>query len=137
MDDFAEKEFDADVNKLPDVLSFLDEALSKHDASMKASMALDLAVEEAFVNIAYYAYEKGRGKAWVCLRFEKEDVIITLKDQGVAFDPLAKEDPDIKAEANDRQIGGLGILMIKKSVDECRYQRKDGYNILTLRKSIV
>lgn len=134
---FIEREFEADDKCLPEVLAFLEEELERHDAGPKQVMALSLALEEAFVNVAHYAYENmPQGKAWVGLSFEGDQVSITLKDQGMAFDPLANEDPDITASAKDRKIGGLGIFMIKKSTDFCTYRREHGCNILTMNKTI-
>ncbi len=132
-----EREFEADDTCLPEVLAFLEEELERHDAGTKQMMALSLALEEAFVNVAHYAYENmPQGKAWVSLSFEGDQVFITLKDRGMEFDPLANKDPDITASAEDRQIGGLGIFMIKKSTDSCSYKRENGYNILTMAKTI-
>ena len=90
------------------------------------------------MNVAHYAYEgeSEKGKAWVSISFEGDEVTVVLKDRGMAFDPMQTEDPDIKASAEDRNIGGLGIYMIKKSTDSCFYERKDGMNILTMKKKI-
>ncbi len=132
-----ERQFDADDRQLHDVLGFLEEELEKHGAGMKQIMAITLSMEEAFVNVAHYAYEgigDGTGKVWISMEFEDDTVIIVMKDQGMEFDPLAKEDPDITAEAEYRKVGGLGIYMIKQSMDSVMYQRKDGYNILTMKK---
>ena len=133
-----EREFEADDSRLHDVLAFVEEELDSHGAGMKETMALTLAMEEAFVNVAHYAYEgqEGTGKAWVSLSFEGDEVTIVLKDKGMAFDPLSMSDPDIKATAEERAIGGLGIYMIKKSTDSVSYERKDGTNILTMKKVI-
>ncbi|MBQ1482123.1 MAG: ATP-binding protein [Erysipelotrichaceae bacterium] len=134
---FIEREFEADDKELPAILAFLEEELEKHYAGPKQTMALSLALEEAFVNVAHYAYENmPKGKAWIGLSFENDRVTVTLKDHGMEFDPLANEDPDITASAQDRKIGGLGIFMIKKSTDSCSYVRKQGYNILTMTKTI-
>ena len=116
-----ERQFDADDRQLHEVLAFLTDELESRSVGMKHVMALSLALEEAFVNIAHYAYE-GRS--------------ITLKDQGMAFDPLSMADPDINAGVEERKIGGLGIYMIKQSTDSCAYERVNGYNILTLMKKL-
>jgi anti-sigma regulatory factor (Ser/Thr protein kinase) len=133
---FIEKEFEADDKQLHVVLSFLEEELEKRGAGRKEMMGLSLALEEAFVNVAHYAYEgKEPGKVWISLAFEGDDVSITLKDQGMEFDPLENKDPDITLKASERKIGGLGIYMIKKTADAVKYERKDGYNILTMKKT--
>lgn len=130
---------DALKEKLPDVLAFLDEQLEAADCPMKLQMKLDIAVEEIFVNIANYAYPDGGGTALIRVGFIPDPltVEITFIDRGVPYDPLAKPDPDVHLSAEKRQIGGLGIYMVKKSMDDVRYQYLDGQNILTLRKRLV
>lgn len=124
------------TDKLPDVLSFVDEQLEAAGCPMKTQMQIDIAVEEIFVNIANYAYTDEKGSAAVQVRFtpEPQTVSITFKDSGIPYDPLAKPDPDISLSAEERQIGGLGIFMVKKSMDDIQYQYLDGQNILTLTK---
>ena len=134
---FIEKEFEADDKQLHVVLSFLEEELEKRGAGRKEMMGLSLALEEAFVNVAHYAYEgKEPGKVWISLAFEGDDISITLKDQGMEFDPLENKDPDITLKASERKIGGLGIYMVKKSMDEVLYRHEDGCNIFTIKKKI-
>lgn len=131
-----EKTLQATDENLQEVLSMIEEELEMHDCSMKNSMAITVAVEEIFVNIAHYAYEGSVGDATVSIDFENDDVIIKFVDAGFAFDPLAKEDPDVNASAEERDIGGLGIYMVKKTMDECTYNRQDDKNIFTIRKKI-
>ncbi len=129
-----ERQFDADDRQLHEVLDFLTVELERRSVSIKHIMALCLALEEAFVNIAHYAYEGKSGKVDIGVCFEGNKVSIILKDQGMAFDPLSMDDPDISAGVEERRIGGLGIYMIKKSSDFCTYERVDGYNILSITK---
>ena len=132
------KELIVDANKdnLPDVLAFIDEQLESAECPVKAQMQLDIAVEEIFVNIAYYAYSRKTGSAQIQVDFPEAPnaVSITFIDSGIPYDPLAKPDPDITLSAEERQIGGLGIYMVKKSMDDVIYQHIDGHNILTLKK---
>ena len=100
----------------------------------RAQMQIGVAVEEFFVNIASYAYGEGSGRARIRVEAFGDHAVITLTDSGVAYDPLAKEDPDTALAAEQRPIGGLGIFMAKKMMDEIRYERKDGCNILTMIK---
>ena len=132
----AERTFDAVLDQLDDVLAFVDEQLDLIDCPMKTRMQVQIAVEEIFVNIASYAYQPGTGKADILVETAKDprSVTITFKDRGVPYDPLAKEDPDISLSAEDRPIGGLGIFMTKKSMDEMKYEYRDGQNVLTIRK---
>ena len=128
----------AEVENLPEVLSFLEAHLEAADCSMKAQMQITVAAEEIFVNIASYAYAPGTGTATVRLEISgaPKAAVITFLDSGTPFDPLAKEDPDVTLSAEERDIGGLGIYMTKKTMDEVRYEYKDGQNILTLIKTI-
>ena len=129
---------EAEKEKLREVLAFLDEELEALDCDMKTIFALDLSVEEIFVNIASYAYEGGKGEAEMSLDFSEADnmLTITFRDSGFPYDPLAKEDPDVTLALEERKIGGLGIFMVKKNVDEMSYEYKDGQNVLTLRKKL-
>ncbi|MCR5586826.1 MAG: ATP-binding protein [Lachnospiraceae bacterium] len=129
---------DAKVDNLSVVLSFVDAELEKYECSMKTQMQIDIAVEELFVNIANYAYSPVIGVATV--RVEVKDdplsVYVTFVDEGKPYDPLAKEDPDVSLSAEEREIGGLGIYMVKKSMDAVEYEYKDGANILTIVKQL-
>ncbi len=133
-----ELRIDAKTENLEQVLAFLDTELESIDCPMKEQMQLDVAVEEIFVNIASYAYQPGEGDALIELeKLEGPDrVAVTFIDSGVPYDPLAKEDPDVTLSAEERQIGGLGIYMVKKSMDEMTYEYKDNKNILKIVKNI-
>ena len=128
----------ASLDNLDDVLAFVDQELEGADCPMKAMMQIDLAVEEIFVNIASYAYAPGTGEALIRIDIAGEPryAEICFRDSGVPYDPLAKDDPDLTLSADQRDIGGLGIFMAKKSVDDIRYDYLDGHNILTIRKYI-
>lgn len=105
---------------------------------MKTSVAICVAIEEVFVNIAHYAYGQGQGDMHLAIGFRETDRTLTfrLRDRGVPFDPLQRQDPDITLAAQDRQIGGLGIFIAKKTMDEISYRYADGENILTMTKKI-
>ena len=120
------------------VIAFVDEMLEEYGCGAKVQMAIDVAVDELFANIAHYAYNPETGYATV-----KVDVIqtplsveITFVDNGKPYDPLAKADPDTTQSIEDRPIGGMGILIVKKSMDSVNYEYKDGKNILTIKKNI-
>ncbi len=124
-------------DNLDEVLAFVDGHLEEQDCPMRIQMQMDIAVEELFVNVAHYAYAPETGD--VTIRFDVPDcdsVSITFIDSGVPYDPLAKPDPDVTLSAEERQIGGLGIYMVKKSMDDMRYAYEDGQNILTIVKKI-
>jgi serine/threonine-protein kinase RsbW len=94
-----------------------------------------LASEEAIVNVIHYAYGKGVGDIEVTCETTGEGLVVTLRDRGVAFDPLAKAEPDIDAPVEERPIGGLGIFMVRKIMDKVTYKRVDGQNVLTMTKN--
>ena len=126
----------ADTAELDNVLSFADTILEELGCSVKAQMQIDIAIEEIFVNIAHYAYPESEGDAVIYVEpGEGPSVTITFEDEGIQYDPLKNEDPDITLSAEDRPIGGLGIFMVKKSMDEVSYEYKDGKNRLTIKKS--
>ncbi len=129
-------EIDAKTENLDRVNDFIADNLM--GCPMKLLMQIDLVVEEVFVNIAHYAYKDAVGKAWITCGLDKENNLLTIifEDEGVQFDPLAKDDPDITASAEEREIGGLGIFLTKKLMDDVSYERKDGKNILTLVKKL-
>lgn len=133
-----ELNIEAKTENLEKVLEFVDEEIDKLEISQKIRTQIDIAVEELFVNIAHYAYRPDVGPATVRVEVEKEPpaVSITFIDHGIPYDPLAKEDPDITLSAEERNIGGLGIFMVKKSMDYIEYEYKDGQNILHIRKLI-
>ncbi|MBP5225652.1 MAG: ATP-binding protein, partial [Lachnospiraceae bacterium] len=123
---------------LDDVQDFVAAHLKDFECTAKAQMQIEVAVEEIFINIASYAYAPETGPALVRVEVTEDPVTveITFIDKGVPYDPLAKEDPDVSLSAEDRGIGGLGIFMTKKSMDEVSYEYKDGRNILTLKKKL-
>ena len=129
---------EATLDNLSEVLGFVDSFLEDNYCSAKAQMQIDVAVEEIFVNIASYAYAPNTGNATIKLDRVEHSPIVTIifEDEGVPYDPLAKADPDITLPADERQIGGLGIYMVKKSMDSMEYERSNGKNILTLKKKI-
>ena len=129
----------SDKGRLYQVQEFVEECLSDCGASGKTLMQLQLVVEEIFVNIASYAYSPhGSGDVDISCDVvdDRMKVIITFTDEGPEFDPLGKEDPDTTLSAEDRPIGGLGIFLVKRTVDGISYRREDGRNILTIEKDL-
>ncbi len=129
---------DARLDSLSEVLSFVDGILEEAGCPMKTQMRLDVAVEEIYVNIAHYAYAPATGPALIRMEItgDPASAVITFIDQGMPYNPLEKPDPDVTLAAKDRPIGGLGIFMVKKSMDSMEYAWKDGQNILTIRKAL-
>ena len=120
------------------VVEFVDEQLQKYGCGMKEQMAIDVATDELFSNIARYAYSPDVGSATVRVDVLQDPlaVEITFIDNGRQYDPLAKADPDTTLSVEDRPIGGMGIFIVKKSMDAVNYEYRDGKNILTIRKNI-
>ena len=133
-----ELEIEAKVENLDKVLAFVDSHLETVDCPTPYMMNIDIAVEEIFVNIAKYAYDGEPGKAWIRMGVEKcpRTMFLTFIDEGKPFDPVSKPDPDVTLSAEKRKIGGLGIFMVKKSMDSMEYERRDNRNILTITKKI-
>ncbi|MBI4857920.1 MAG: ATP-binding protein [Acetobacterium woodii] len=128
----------ASTDNLTTVLEFIDAELEAVGASMKMIFQIDLAVEELYVNIAHYAYTPEDGN--VIIQFDSYGdpplVEIQFIDQGNPFNPLENAEPDITLTAEERQIGGLGVLMVKKTMDEVDYRFEKNENILTIKKSL-
>lgn len=133
-----EKVFSARKETLPEVIDFTQECLESFDCPMKFSMAICVAVEEIFVNIASYAYGEGTGDAVISFGFDEKERLMTLviEDEGVQFNPLEREEPDISLSAAEREVGGLGIFITKKTMDTISYTYENGKNILTMTKKI-
>ena len=132
------KTFPAKTDALSDVLGFVDEMLQSYDCPMKIQMGICIAIEEVFVNVAHYAYGGGDGDVSLGIGFDEEtrNITFAMSDGGVPFDPLKKPDPDITLSAEEREIGGLGIFITKKTMDSVTYSYENGKNILTMIKKI-
>ena len=130
--------FPAKTESLTDVLAFIEQILEKYECSMKIQTAICVAIEEMFVNVAHYAYGNTQGDVKFDVSFEEKTRNITFRmsDKGVPFDPLKKPEPDITLSLEEREIGGLGIFITKKTMDQVSYAYENGENILTMIKKI-
>ena len=126
----------AKVENIPVITEAIDQLLESMDCPMKAQVQVDVAIDEIFANIANYAYPDGNGKATIRYEPLKEPngIQLTFIDSGVPFNPLEVKEPDTTLSAEEREIGGLGIFMVRKSMDDVQYEYKDRHNILTVRK---
>ena len=131
-------QIEAAVENLPQVLSFIEHPLEIMHCSQKTKMQINMSVEEIFVNIANYAYSSHKGNVSVDVEFSSDPpkITITFTDNGVPYDPLSKDDPDITLSANERNIGGLGIFLVKKMMDQVCYEHLNGQNILNITKKL-
>ena len=134
----TQETFPAKVEALSDVLGFVDRMLESYECPMKIQTAICVAIEEVFVNVARYAYGDGEGDMALSVGFDEKSREITFRmaDKGVPFDPLKKPDPDITLSAEEREIGGLGIFIAKKTMDAITYAYENGENVLTMIKKI-
>lgn len=137
MQQYSELTVDAAAENIAVVTDFVNEQLERFGCPMKAQTQIDIAVDEIFSNIAYYAYAPGTGPATVRVEYcaAPPSVVLVFTDGGVPYDPLKKADPDVKASADERTIGGLGIYIVKKSMDDIAYSRVAGKNVLSVRKN--
>ena len=127
---------DAKLENLPSVTEFVIDALESRDCPMKVTMQMELVIEEIFVNVASYAYKNDVGPVTICRSFDEEPraLNLTFADSGTPYNPLEHKDPDTSLGAEEREVGGLGIFLVKKNVDEIFYKYEDGQNILTVKK---
>ncbi|MBO5758292.1 MAG: SpoIIE family protein phosphatase, partial [Clostridia bacterium] len=132
------KTFPAKVEALSDVLGFVDQTLESCECPMKIQTAVCVAIEEVFVNVARYAYSGGEGEVTLGIGFDSlsREISFIMTDKGTPFDPLKKPDPDITLSADEREIGGLGIFIAKKTMDSIAYAYENGKNVLKMIKKI-
>lgn len=129
----------AEVGKLPEIQEFVRSVFDQTEVSKQCWMEVEISVEEIFVNIASYAYGAEGGMATVRCEVTREDparFMIQFEDAGKAFNPLEKEEADITLPAKERPIGGLGIFMVRKYMNDVTYERKEGHNILSIFKNV-
>lgn len=117
---------------------FLEETAEAFGLDSMLLISLNLVMEEAVSNIIFYAYKEGETGENIRISMELEDGVLTivLTDTGLPFDPTAREDPDVSLPAEERPIGGLGIFLIKKMMDEVVYRREDDANVFIMSKKI-
>ena len=128
----------ANVENIEVVADFVNDQLEKFNCPKKAQMQINIAIDEIFSNIAHYAYNPDVGEATVRVEVVEKpfSVVITFIDGGVPYDPLSAAEPDITLSAKERKIGGLGISIVKKIMDEIVYRYENGRNILSIIKKI-
>lgn len=130
-----ERTFPALKEQLPLVTQFIEEELEKLDCPARETMQISIAVEEIFINIASYAFPNLDGSARITFDAGDKGITISFRDKGVPFNPLERKDPDVEEKAEDDSVGGLGIFMVKKTMDNVEYKYENGCNVLTIRKT--
>ena len=132
---------EATIENLAKVFVFLQESLEKADVPPKVKRQIKLCVEELYMNITHYAYNPNTGPASIAVDVvndrEPTRIVISFTDEGIPYDPLAKEDPDLELGLDERPVGGLGIYLVKNTMDKIEYERKDDRNILTIEKDFA
>ena len=133
-----ERVFDARIDNIPAVTDFINAELEAMDCPMKVQMQIDVAIDEIFSNIANYAYTLVQGDGKAVVRFERESdpraAVITFIDSGIPYNPLEAPEPDVTLPVEQRQAGGLGIFMVRKTMNQVSYEFVGGRNILRIRK---
>jgi sigma-B regulation protein RsbU (phosphoserine phosphatase) len=126
-----------DVQEIPQLNVFIDEICESHDLDMMLTMQMNLAIEEAVVNVMNYGYPEGvKGYVDISVDFDGNCLTFVIKDNGIPFDPTTKGEVDTTLPAEERSIGGLGIHLVRKLMDSINYEYKDGHNVLTLVKKL-
>ena len=128
----------ADIALIEDMINPIISSLEENEVNFKKIYQVNLALEEIFANIARYAYPSQEGMVYVSYEVNKEEnkLKVIIRDQGIEFNPLEKEDPDLDSSVKERKIGGLGIYIVKNIVDNVEYQRINNENILRLEKNL-
>ncbi len=128
----------AKIENIERITEFVNEQLAFYQCPKNAQIQIDIVIDELFGNIAHYAYKPDEGPATVRVEVVKNplSVVLTFIDNGIPYNPLEKSDPDTSLSADEREIGGLGIYMVKKTVDEIVYEHKNGQNILKVKKNL-
>lgn len=121
------------INNIEKVTEFIESGLSSNGVSMKIITKFDIAIDELFSNVVYYS---GATIVNIGYGIESEKAVLAIKDNGVQYNPLENEEPDITLKAEERSIGGLGICIVKKIMDDMIYERYNGQNILIIKKSL-
>ena len=133
----TEKRFAAQEENLPQVMHFIEEELEKAECPPKTMMQISLCVEELFTNVANYAYPNGSGEVAFAVSCEDGEMTLRMTDSGIPFDPLERSEPDVTLSAEERQIGGLGIFIVKKTMDDVQYEYQNKKNTLTMKKKLI
>ena len=138
MNEWKEIKLPATVDNISAVTNFVEHELTERNCPKSAKVQINVAIDEIFGNIANYAYNPSQGDATVRVEVTDEplEVIITFMDDGKPYNPLQKEDPDVTLSAEERKIGGLGVFIVKKSMDFVEYHYEDGKNVLKIKKNI-
>jgi anti-sigma regulatory factor (Ser/Thr protein kinase) len=123
----------AKIENLEQLIAFVSDCANKQGMERKRIIEIEISTEEALVNIFNYAYQNVDGDvAIICKSDEKDKFIIEIEDSGVPFNLLSLKEPDTTLDISERSIGGLGIFLMRKLMDEVQYKREEDRNVLTM-----
>ena len=129
---------DATIENMNTVTAFVDDFLDQIACPMKSRIQINIVIDEIFGNICHYAYKDSVGA--VTVRVESGNtpkaVFLTFTDNGIPYNPLDTEDPDITSSSEERKIGGLGMYLVKKNMDEMKYEYVNQQNRLWMEKRL-
>ncbi|MBP5495805.1 MAG: ATP-binding protein [Bacteroidales bacterium] len=133
----TKKRFNPIKDKSSEIIEFLMSSPDIPDDEV-LQFKLRLSIEEAVENVVRYAYDGGIGWLEAGTSLDEDSLVLTieLRDAGIPFNPLEKEDPDVTLSVGERKIGGLGIFLCKKMMDSIEYRYEDGNNVLTMTKKV-
>lgn len=127
-----------DVQEVPKLAAFMDEVCESLELDPMVTMQLNLALEEAVVNVIDYAYPEGeKGEVDVDVKVAGDSLVFVVSDSGIPFDPTAKPEVDTTLSAEERRIGGLGIHLVRNIMDDVQYERVGDRNVLTVSKRLT
>ena len=128
----------ASIDQIPELTRFVDRELEACGCPLRQQMQIDVALDELLSNIALYAYPAGPGEVTLSFEFDtgSRTAVLRFSDSGIPYNPTEKPDPDVSLPAEKREIGGLGIFIVRKTMDEMCYSREDGKNILIVKKKL-
>jgi len=123
----------AKIEHLPQWMQFIADCAQEHGLPSKRIREIELALEEVLVNVCQYAYPEDDGEVEItCTVDAQQRFIIDIVDRGIPFDPLSFEEPNLMADLDSRQVGGLGLFLVRRLMDDVSYRREDDQNIMKL-----
>jgi anti-sigma regulatory factor (Ser/Thr protein kinase) len=131
-------ELPGEADRLPEAFAFLHEVWSEAGLPEEQRFPFELALEEVFMNVAMHGGHEGRpASAAIDFQRDGEELLLVVSDDGPAFDPLALATPDTSLSLEERQVGGLGVFLVREMMDEVSYARREGLNVLSMRKRLA
>jgi len=137
MDKTFELVIDSTIEKIPEISALLGEEMQTFGFGSEIILDIQLAVEEAITNVINHGYKKTGGEIIISSKISPERIEVQIMDTAPQFNPLSVPEPDLDSTIDDRNVGGLGIFLIRQVMDEVSYRYEDGKNILSLTKKRI